>query len=120
MRLTSFGMFGNYERETTIKPGIGRNIPTGIIRSQNIKMICGSNHSRHRLYRKSVSFWTSHGNPLPVKRKRRDRKPGYSRYKKDKMPITYICKMAFQHEKGSFKVRLSLPKKLKEYMAHNL
>ena len=25
---------------------------------------CGSNHSRHRLHRKSASFWTSHGNPF--------------------------------------------------------
>ena len=26
------------------------------------QMICGSNHSRHRLHRKSASFWTSRGN----------------------------------------------------------
>ena len=43
--------------------------------------------------------------------------PGSPRYKKDKMPITYM-QNGIQHETGSFKVRLSLPKKLKEYMAH--
>ena len=43
--------------------------------------------------------------------------PGTPRYKKDKMPITYM-QNGIQHEKGSFNVRLSLPKKLKEYMAH--
>ena len=43
--------------------------------------------------------------------------PGSPRYKKDKMSITYM-QNGIQHEKGSFKVRLSLPKKLKEYMAH--
>ena len=51
----------NYERTTT-KIWDWRNILTGIIRSPSIKMICGSNHSRHRLHRKSASFWTSHGN----------------------------------------------------------
>ena len=40
--------------------------------------------------------------------------PGTPRYKKDKMPITYMQK-GIQHENGSFNVRLSLPKKLKEY-----
>ena len=63
MRLTSFGMFA-IMRETTTKIWDWRNILTGIIRNQNIKMICGSNHFRHRLHRKSVSFWTSHGNPF--------------------------------------------------------
>ena len=53
----------NY-KETTTKIWDWRNILTGIIRNQNIKMICGSNHSRHRLHRKSASFWTSHGNPF--------------------------------------------------------
>ena len=43
--------------------------------------------------------------------------PGTPRYKKDKMPITYM-QNGIQHENGSFHVRLSLPKKLKEYMAH--
>ena len=43
--------------------------------------------------------------------------PGTPRYKKDKMPITYMQK-GIQHENGSYNVRLSLPKKLKEYMAH--
>ena len=63
MRLTSFGMFA-IMKETTTKIWDWRNILTGIIRNQNIKMICGSNHSRHRLHRKSASFWTSHGNPF--------------------------------------------------------
>ena len=61
MRLTSFGMFA-IMKETTTKIWDWRNILTGIIRSPSIKMICGSNHSRHRLHRKSASFWTSHGN----------------------------------------------------------
>jgi len=43
--------------------------------------------------------------------------PGTPRYKKDKMPITYM-QNGIQHENGSYNVRLSLPKKLKEYMAH--
>ena len=33
------------------------------------------------------------------------------------MPITYM-QNGIQHENGSYNVRLSLPKKLKEYMAH--
>ena len=41
--------------------------------------------------------------------------PRTPRYKKDKMPITYM-QNGIQHEKGSLYVRLSLPKKLKEYM----
>ena len=41
--------------------------------------------------------------------------PRPPRYKKDKMPITYM-QNGIQHEKGSLSVRLSLPKKLKEYM----
>ena len=36
-------------------------------------------------------------------------------YKKENMPITYM-QNAIQHEKASDKVRLSLPKRLKEYM----
>ena len=43
--------------------------------------------------------------------------PRTPRYKKDKMPITYM-QNGIQHENGSYNVRLSLPKKLKEYMAH--
>ena len=43
--------------------------------------------------------------------------PGTPRYKKDKMPITYM-QNGIQHENCSYNVRLSLPKKLKEYMAH--
>ena len=50
----------NYERNNY--KNLGLDILTGIIRSPSIKMICGSNHSRHRLHRKSASFWTSHGN----------------------------------------------------------
>ena len=42
--------------------------------------------------------------------------PGSPRYKKDKMPITYM-QNGIQHERNSSHVRLSLPKKLKEYMA---
>ena len=41
--------------------------------------------------------------------------PRTPRYKKDKMPIAYM-QNGIQHEKGSLYVRLSLPKKLKEYM----
>ncbi len=63
MRLTSFGMFAIMKR-TNYKIWDWRNITDWYYQSQNIKMICGSNHSRHRLHRKSVSFWTSHGNPF--------------------------------------------------------
>lgn len=41
--------------------------------------------------------------------------PRPPRYKKEKMPITYM-QNGIRHEKGSLYVRLSLPKKLKEYM----
>ena len=81
-------------------------------------MIRGSNHSRHRLHRKSASFLTSHGKSFyQLKESGSIENPGTPRYKKDKMPITYM-QNGIQHEKGSFNVRLSLPKKLKEYMAH--
>ena len=51
----------NYERTNYKNLGLEK-YPDCIIRSPSIKMICGSNHSRHRLHRKSASFWTSHGN----------------------------------------------------------
>ena len=41
--------------------------------------------------------------------------PRPPRYKKEKMPITYM-QNGIRYEKGSLYVRLSLPKKLKEYM----
>lgn len=41
--------------------------------------------------------------------------PRPPRYKKDKMPITYM-QNGIRHEKGSMYVRLSLSKQLKEYM----
>lgn len=42
--------------------------------------------------------------------------PRSPRYKKNKIPITYM-QNGIQHERSSSNVRLSLPKKLKEYMA---
>ena len=118
MRLTSFGMFA-IMKETTTKIWDWRNILTGMIRSPSIKMICGSNHSRHRLHRKEIcklldKSWKSF---YRLKESGGIENPGTPRYKKDKMPITYMQK-GIQHENGSFHVRLSLPKKLKEYMAH--
>ena len=41
--------------------------------------------------------------------------PNPPRYKKDRLPITYM-QNAIQHEKATGTVRLSVPKKLKEYM----
>lgn len=41
--------------------------------------------------------------------------PKPPRYKKESMPVTYM-QNGIQHEAGSWKVRLALPKRLKEYM----
>lgn len=53
----------NYERNNYKNLGLEK-YPDWYYQNENIKMICGSNHFHHRLHRKSVSFWTSHGNPF--------------------------------------------------------
>ena len=50
-----------------------------------------------------------------LKRNGRIENPNPPRYKNQNMPITYM-QNAIQHEKATDMVRLSLPKKLKEYM----
>ena len=42
----------NYER---------KSIPTGMLRNQVIKMICGLKLCHLRLHRKYVNYWISHG-----------------------------------------------------------
>ena len=110
MRLTSFGMFAIMRETTTKILGLEKypdwyyqkskhkdDLWFKSLPSQTAQEIC-------KLLDKS---WKSF---YRLKESGGIENPGTPRYKKDKMPITYM-QNGIQHENGSYNVRLSLPKK---------